>query len=116
MLAEAVLIVSAVLFMLVYSAVIHPGEQAAFYDARARVLLPYVAIIVSFPLFYFLSSRFTGGWRNALAFWGFHVALDVAISAAADGVNGLLAILPRWLISQSTKLLGCRFGAGNLKH
>ena len=113
-LAEAALIVAAVLFMLIYSAVIHPGEQAAFYDAQARVLLPYVAIAFSFPVF-FLLARFAGAWRHALVFWGLHVAIDIAISLSTDGVKGILAILPLWLLSQSVKLLGCWFGA-NLKH
>ena len=114
-LAEVVLIVGAVLFMLFYSAAIHPGEQAAFYDAQARVLLPYVAIAVSFPLFFLLAQR-SGGWRNAVIFWGIHVGIDVAISLATDGVSGLRAILPLWLLSQSSKLLGCWFGGRNLKH
>ena len=114
-LAEVALIASAVLFMLIYSAAIHPGEQSAFYNAQARVLLPYIAIAVSFPLF-FLLARWSDGWRNALIFWGVHVGIDVAISLATDGVSGLRAILPLWLLSQSAKLLGCWFGGRNLKH
>lgn len=109
---EVALIASAVLFMLVYSAAIHPGEQAAFYNAQARVLLPYVAVTVSLPLFYWL-ARSAGGWTNALAFWATHEALDIAIALSADGRNGFTIL---WLLSQALKLLGCWLGTGNLKH
>lgn len=63
--------------MLVYSAAIHPGQQAAFYNAQARVLLPYVAVTVSLPLFYWL-ARSADSRMNALALW-LHGALDLAI-------------------------------------
>ena len=113
-LAEVALIAAAVLFMLVYSTTIHPGEDAAFYDKQARVLLPSLAIIVGFPVFYLLARR-AGGWRLALVFLGIHVAIDVSLSLATDGLAGLVAILPLWLLSQGDKLLGCWLGSGNLK-
>lgn len=113
-LAEVALIAAAVLFMLVYSTAIHSGEDAAFYDKQARVLLPYLAIIVGFPLFYLLARR-AGGLGLALVLMGIHVAIDVSISLATDGPAGLVAILPLWLLSQAGKLLGCWFGSGNLK-
>ena len=106
-LAEVVLIATAVLFMLIYSSAIHPGEDAAFYDRQARVLLPYVAIVASFPLFYWLVRWAGSGW---LWFWAIHVTLDVAISLAADGPGGLVAIMPLWLLSQAAKVLGCWLG------
>ena len=111
-LAEVALVASAVLFMLFYSSAIHPGENAAFYDAQARVLLPYVAIGTSFPLFYWM-SRWCDSWRFAQLFWGLHVAIDASISLGADGVNALFPILPFWLVSQAAKLLGCWFGCRN---
>ena len=114
-LAEVALIASAVVFMLIYSSAVHPGETPEFYRLQARALVPYVAIAVSFPLFYWM-SKWTGGWRFALVFFAAHLAMDIAISLASDGLHGITAILPLWLTSQAAKLLGCWFGSRDLQH
>ena len=113
LLAEVALIAAAIFAVFVYSVAIHPGQAPAFYEAQASVIAPWVAVAVSFPLFYWMSR-----WAfSPLALWAVHVVIDVALSMSTDGVNGITAILPFWLTSQALKLLGCWLGGRrNLQH
>lgn len=107
--AEVALFAVAVLSVLFYSTWIHPGERPGFYETQALVIVPWVAMAVSFPLFYWM-SRWCGPWPSALVFWGLHEVLDVTISVATDGIKGLKAIALFWTISQVAKFVGCWLG------
>lgn len=84
-----------VLWVAVYSYLIEPGHDAAFYEAYAQRSAPYSSIIVGMPLVY-LFGRWVGRWgrreaplRNALTLWALYAGIDLAITGAAGAIGPL---------------------------
>lgn len=85
--------------MAVYSHVIRPGQELAFYQEAAKSVVPVVALVASVPLFFFLcrwiALRRPGtGLGTAAAIWGVYALLDVPflVTGAASG-SGLALCL-----------------------
>lgn len=106
-------ILISILYMVVYSHVIDPGHDEAYYQAHAQISTPYSAIIAGIPLM-FLAGRWIGGKfpkgnsvAAALLMWFVYFLLDLTIIAAA-GVLTQIAVL--FVISFFTKLAAAYFG------
>jgi len=103
-----------VLYVVVYSYLIDPGHDEAYYQAYAQVAAPYSSIIAGIPLM-FLAGRWIGGKfskgnsvKAALLVWFVYFVLDFAV-VVATGVLGQIAVL--FAISFATKL-GAAFVGG----
>ncbi len=96
-----------ILYMVAYSYLINPGQDAAHYQAHAKLSAPYSSIIVGMPLM-FLACRWIGGkfaarfsLTAALLVWLVYVLLDIIVLVFA-GELGRMALL--FVISFVTKL------------
>lgn len=96
--AMAVMIAAAYGWVFVYSVVINPSGDAAFYEAYARVASPVVAVALSFPVFYGVGRFMRRFGRQAvvaaLSVVAINVALDVValLTVAEDlGYNVLMS-------------------------
>ena len=61
-----------VLYMVVYSYVIDPGHEKAYYDAHVRIAAPSCSIVAGMPLVFFV-----GSWAGG--FWGVELAVQSAL-------------------------------------
>jgi hypothetical protein len=102
-----------VLYVAVYSYLIDPGHEAAYYQAYAQVAAPYSSIIAGIPLM-FLAGRWIGGKfakgnsvKAALLVWLLYFCIDLAL-IFATGVLAQIAVL--FAISFSTKLAAAYMG------
>lgn len=103
-----------ILYVIVYSYLIDPGHDEAYYQAHAQVAAPYSSILAGIPLM-FLAGRWLGGKfpkgnsvKAALLMWLVYFILDFAIITAA-GALAQIAVL--FIISFVTKL-GAAFIGG----
>jgi hypothetical protein len=105
-LAEVLLISTAVLYMVIYGH-FNPGHPEDFYQSHARVASPWVSITAGVPIFFlfarWLSRR--GIAASAVALWVIWVVLDTSILIAADGAGAIGRVLPFWIASLASKLL-----------
>ena len=114
--AIAVLILSVgihILYMVVYSYLINPGQDAAHYQTHARVSAPYSSIVVGMPLM-FLVCRWTGekfaarfSVTAALLVWLAYFLIDITVLVFA-GEFRRLALL--FVISFVTKSAAAYLG------
>jgi hypothetical protein len=103
-----------VLYVVVYSYLINPGHDEAYYQAHAEFAAPYSSIIAGIPLM-FLAGRWIGGKfpkgnsiKAALAMWLVYFLIDITVVAA---VGALAQIALLFAISFATKL-GAAFLGG----
>lgn len=110
------LVGAAVLYMVVYGHVFHPGYPQEFYDRHVRAAGPWISIVAGVPIFFFLAERLArragsgSGRRSVVALWAIWAIADTAILAAAEGLGGIVRILPLWCLSLLTKLAGIWLG------
>jgi hypothetical protein len=102
-----------VLYMVAYSYVINPGQDAAHYQAHAQLSAPYSSIFVGMPLM-FLVCRWIGkkfaaqfSVTAALLVWLVYFLIDITVVVFA-GELGRLALL--FVISFVTKLAAAYLG------
>jgi hypothetical protein len=115
--AEVLLIVSAILYMVVYGA-FNPGHPQEFYERHVNAAGPWISIVCGFPIFfalaYWLARRVTknpaigktGVTGSAIGFYAIWAIMDTAFVLAFGGVAGIAGILPIWLASHASKILG----------
>jgi hypothetical protein len=114
--AIAVLILNVgihILYMVVYSYLINPGQDAAHYQAHASVSAPYSSIVVGMPLM-FLVCRWIGkkfaarfSVTAALLVWLVYSLIDITVLVFA-GEFRRLALL--FVISFVTKFAAAYLG------
>lgn len=111
-------IIISVLYVVVYSYLIDPGHDEAYYQAYAQVAAPYSSIIAGIPLM-FLAGRWIGGKfpkgnsvKAALLMWLVYFLIDLSIIAAA---GALIQIALLFVVSFSTKFVAAYLG-GVLAH
>ncbi len=101
------------LYMLIYSYVIDPGHDAAYYNAHIQVAAPYCSIVVGIPLM-FLAGWWVTGWsrqagaRPAWMVWLVYGVIDLGVLIAA-GMTARVAVL--FVVSFGTKLAAILYGA-----
>lgn len=114
--AIAVMIINVaihILYMVAYSYVINPGQDAAHYQAHARVSAPYSSIVVGMPLM-FLACRWIGRKfaarfviTAALLVWLVYFLIDITVLMFAGELSRLALF---FIISFVTKLAAAYLG------
>ena len=106
-------ILISVLFIVVYSYLIDPGHDEAYYQAYAQFSAPYSSIVAGIPLMFvagrWISSKFPegNGIKASLLVWLVYFVIDFAIIAAA---GALVQIPLLFIISFTTKLVAAYLG------
>jgi hypothetical protein len=102
-----------VLYMIVYSFLIDPGHDEAYYQAYAQLSAPYSSIAAGMPLMFF-AGRWIGGKfpkgngvKAALLVWLVYFLIDFAVIAA---VGALAEIAVLFVISFATKFAAAYVG------
>ena len=102
------------LYMVVYSYLIDPGHDQAYYQQHVERAAPYCSIAAGIPLM-FLAGWWVAGWweaafavKAALIVWLAYALIDTAI-VVASGLTPKLALLVA--ISLVTKLAAAYAGA-----
>ncbi len=115
-LALGVMIVNvliSVLYVVVYSILIDPGHDEAYYQAHAQMAAPYSSIIAGMLLI-FLAGRWIGGKfpkgnsvKAALLVWLIYFTIDLTIVAAAGALTQIAVL---FAISFVTKFAAAYLG------
>jgi hypothetical protein len=97
-------VAATILYMVVYSYVVDPGHDKAYYEAHVQVAAPYCSIVAGMPL------MFVAGWwaQSAIVIWLTYAVVDLAIVLAA-GLTFKMGVLVA--ISLLTKLAAVYCGA-----
>lgn len=101
------------LYMVVYSYVIDPGHDNAYYEAHVQVAAPYCSLAAGMPIMFF-TAMWVGGWDVALAIssalimWLAYVVIDLAILMAV-GMTRRIAVV--FAVAALTKLVAAYGGA-----
>ena len=109
---EAALVISAFAWVAIYSYLIHPGEDAGYYENYARFASPVVAVVLGIPYWFFgcrWVGRKAGSRAVAMALWAWFIlfVIDVPLNFLGE---------PRlydWVmvaIAHSTTLLAAYLG------
>jgi hypothetical protein len=114
LLVMVVNVVVSILYMVVYSYLIDPGHEKAYYDDHIQIAAPYCSIVAGIPLM-FLAGWWISGWwdreyaiTSAVVVWLAYAVIDVSILLAA-GMTSRIALLV--VVSVITKLAAVYFGA-----
>ena len=107
-------IAASILYMVVYSYVVDPGQDQEYYEAHIQVAAPYCSIVAGIPLM-FLAGWWVGRWwqgkfavKSAIAIWLTYAVIDVTVMLAS-GLTSQMAILVA--VSILTKLAAVYAGA-----
>ena len=102
-----------VLYVVVYSYLIDPGHDEAYYQAHAQVAAPYSSIIAGIPLM-FLAGRWIGtkfskgnSVRAALLVWLFYFLIDITVVVAVGALDRIALL---FIISFVTKFAAAYLG------
>ena|SRR5687768_2485902 len=95
-----------VLYMVVYSYVIDPGHDQAYYEAHIAIAAPYCSIVAGIPLMFLVG--WWVGMRPGIIVWLIYVCVDLAVLSAA-GLTLRMGIL--FTVSFLTKLASVYVGA-----
>ncbi|HSO74961.1 MAG TPA: hypothetical protein VLU47_08985, partial [Blastocatellia bacterium] len=109
---EVALIISAVAWVAIYSYLIHPGEEPAYYHDYAQYSSPVVSVVLGMPLWYF-ACRWVGrkAGTRAVAMCGWAWFILFLIDFPLNSMSELQAY--NWTmvaISLSTKLVAAYLG------
>ena len=114
--AIAVLILNVgihILYMVVYSYLINPGQDAAYYQAHAQASAPYSSVVVGMPLMFlvcrWIAKKFAARFSvtAALLVWLVYFLIDITVLVFA-GEFRQLALL--FVISFVTKFAAAYLG------
>ena len=95
-----------ILYMVVYSYVIDPGHEKAYYEAHVRIAAPYCSIVAGIPLMFLVG--WWVGMRPAIFVWLVYAFVDVAAFAASGPTLRMAAVVA---VSLLTKLVSAYLGA-----
>ena len=76
----AVSVAISIFYMVVYSYVIDPGHDKAYYEAHAQIAAPYCGVLAGIPLMFLVGWR-VGLW-SAVVVWLVCALADLAALAA----------------------------------
>lgn len=109
---EVAMVISAFAWVAIYSYLIHPGEEPAYYENYAQIASPFVSVVLGIP-YWFFACRWVGrkaGTRAvAMSLWAWFILLIIEVPlifvATPPDFNWSMVV-----ISHSTKLLAAYFG------
>jgi hypothetical protein len=102
-----------ILYMVIYSYLINPGHDVAFYEAHAKVSAPYSSIVAGMPLVFlgcrWIAKKFApeSSITAALVVWLVYFVIDLAVIVSAGAFAGIAVL---FAISMSTKFAAAYFG------
>lgn len=109
---EVAMVISAFAWVAIYSYLIHPGEEPAFYENYAQFASPVVSVVLGIP-YWFFACRWVGrkaGTRAvAMCVWAWFILflIDFPLNFLGEpGTYGWLMVA----ISLPTKLLAAYLG------
>lgn len=109
---EVALVLSAVAWVAIYSYLVHPGEQLAYYQDYAQFASPIVSIVLGIP-FWFFGCRWVGrkaGTRGvAMCLWAWFIffLIDMVLIFLGEPKAYGWAMMA---ISAATKMLAAYLG------
>ena len=77
---EVALVLSAFLWVAIYSYLIHPGEQAAYYEDHAKFASPIVSVVIGIPYWFFACrwlGRKAGTRAVAASLWAWFIVFII---------------------------------------
>jgi len=95
-----------ILYMIVYSYLIDPGHEKAYYEAHVQIAAPYCSIVAGIPLMFLVGSWV--GMRPAMIVWLVYTLIDVAAFAVSGPTLRSGALVA---VSLLTKLMAVYLGA-----
>jgi len=95
-----------ILYMVVYSYVIDPGHDKAYYEAHVTAAAPYCSIVAGIPLMFLVG--WWVGMRPAIVVWVVYAIVDLAVLAGSGFTVKLGALVA---VSLLTKLASACLGA-----
>ena len=96
-----------IVYMVVYSHVIDPRHEKAYYEAHIQIAAPYCSIVAGIPLMFLVG--WWVGMRSAVIVWLAYAVIDLAIVAAASGLTARILVFIA--VSLLTKLAAAYVGA-----
>jgi hypothetical protein len=102
----AVNVAISILYMVVYSYVIDPGHDKAYYEAHVKIAAPYCSIVAGIPLMFLVG--WWVGLRPALVVWLVYTLIDIAAFASTGPTLRMGALVA---VSLLTKLASAYVGA-----
>jgi hypothetical protein len=98
-------------WVLIYSTMIEPGHDEAYYQAYAMQAAPWCSVVAGIPILFaagwILARWHGGGWRIGIAAGIAYMVLDLGIVLAAGAIAALGAVVA---ISGATKLAAAALG------
>ena len=112
LLLEVSLVLSAIAWVVMYSYLIHPGEQQAYYERHAQFASPIVSVVAGIPLLFFACRWAARGAGNravamSLSIWAVLFLIDMALILPAKPTAYLWMMVG---ISHATKLVAALLG------
>lgn len=105
--ALIVLVAAAFAWVAIYSHLIEPGHDVAYYRQYAQQASPWVALTLGMPVYFAACRWITRTRKAALAVFGVHCLIEIPMLATSD-----LSHLPAWFVplNFALKFAGCYFG------
>jgi hypothetical protein len=116
---EIAMVISAVVWIVIYSYLIHPGEDQTYYENYAKLASPVVSVVLGIPFWFFACrwvTRKAGTRAVQMALWAWFILFIIDVPLIFLGEPRLFD----WMIvaiAHSTKLLAAYLGGrAALKH
>lgn len=112
LLVEVALVLSAFVWVAIYSYLIHPGEQPAYYQRHAQFASPIVSVVAGIPLLFFAcrwATRRAGNRAVAmsLSIWAVLFLIDMALILPAKPTTYIWTMVA---LSHATKFIAAFLG------
>jgi hypothetical protein len=114
----AINVLISVAVLVVYSYLVAPGHDAAFYDAAAQRIAPWSSVVFGGPLFFVAAFALARRRPDrppmvfAVSIFGVYAIIDLAALFSAGGVGAPpIALIGVVALSLGTKLVGALAGA-----
>lgn len=91
--AEVALVAASILWVTLYSYLLHPDQPLAVYQAHAQASGPWVSIVAGLPVFYAIGRWLLREWPTLWAGYGLYLALDTGILLALSPPSVQLPLL-----------------------
>lgn len=95
-----------ILYMVVYSHVLDPGHDKAYYEAHVKIAAPYCSIVAGIPLMFLVG--WWVGMRPAIVVWLVYALVDLAVLVGSGLTMRMGALVA---VSLLTKLASAWLGA-----
>lgn len=118
LLIHIILIALSILEVVIFSALIEPGQQPTYYEEHAQLTAPYISIIFGIILFFFISrllvkKRYNQRKLIGLILPAIYIVMDLVILLLSDTDWGQQHLI--FMISFITKILASYIGATTIK-